>query len=506
MVQGNHWDNPVSRSREARPSWIATIEATRGPRYQAIIQGVRAALLSGALKVGDRLPPQRELARMLRLNLGTVTRAFDELREAGLIKGEVGRGTYLTQLGGADGPPSLWDHSHSLGYTDLSHNFPDRVPTHPAIDSILPELVQIESAGRLLAVQADAGHPEHRAVAARWLSGMGLEATPENVTITTGAQHGLLLALGALTQPGDIVLTEELTFYGLKSAAAMLGRSLLGVRMDSQGLAPDSLDMACQRSRAKVLFCCPTLHNPTTATMSVERRCEIVEICRRHDVTIVEDDVYALMPDELFPPLATLAPERTVYVTGLSKLFGPGLRIGFIAAPSSFSYSMGVALRATTLMASPLNSDAACRILTSGSLPSIVGAIRNETRERQAIVSECLPSSAYVTHPGAFYFGLRMQGNWTAEGFARAAEAIGVGVTPYTMFETMPLQTAAMVRVCHNAAPSRENLRQALSSLAELRTAASNQRSVASVTSQPASRSASSALSQPSAPAGCLGR
>jgi DNA-binding transcriptional MocR family regulator len=481
MSQSNHWDNPVVRSREARPSWIAAIEAARGPRYQAIIRGVRAALMSGALRVGDRLPPQRELARMLRLNLGTVTRAFDELREAGLIKGEVGRGTYLTHLSGADGPPSLWDHSQSLGYTDLSHNFPDQVPTHPAIESILSELAPVKSAARLLAVQADAGHPEHRSVAARWLSGIGLRATPEDVTITTGAQHGLLLALGALTQPGDIVLTEELTFYGLKSAAAMLGRSLLGVRMDSQGLVPDYLDLACQRSRAKVLFCCPTLHNPTTATMSVARRREIVEICQRHDVTIVEDDVYALMPDELLPPLATMAPERTVYVTGLSKLFGPGLRIGFIAAPAQFSHSMGVALRATTLMASPLNADAACRILTSASLPSIVDAIRNETRERQAIVSDCLPSPTYVTHPGAFYFGLRMQGTWTAEAFARAAASIGVGVTPYTMFETMPLQTAAMVRVCHNAAPTREHLRQALSSLAELRTAPSNQRPVARV-------------------------
>jgi DNA-binding transcriptional MocR family regulator len=418
---------------------------------------------------------------MLRLNLGTVTRAFDELREAGLIKGEVGRGTYLTQLGGADGPTSLWDHSHSLGYTDLSHNFPDHVPTHPAIESILAELVPVKSAGRLLAIQADAGHPEHRSIAARWLSGMGLRTTPEDVIITTGAQHGLLLALGALTRPGDIVLAEELAFYGLKSAAAMLGRSLLGVRMDTQGLVPDYLDLACQRTGAKVLFCCPTLHNPTTATMSVERRHKIVEVCQRHDVTIVEDDVYAFMPDELLPPLATLAPERTVYVTGLSKLFGPGLRIGFIAAPAQFSYAMGVALRATTLMASPLNADAACRILVSGSLPGIVGAIRDETRERQAIVSECLPESAYVTQSGAFYFGLRMQGSWTAEAFARAAAALGVGVTPYAMFETMPLQTAAMVRVCHNAAPSRENLREAVLRLAELRMAASNERPVAPV-------------------------
>jgi len=469
MDQSTHWDNSLARLRAPRPPWVAAIEAARGPRYQAIVQGVRAALMSGALQAGDRLPPQRELARMLRLNVGTVTRAFDALREAGIIKGEVGRGTYLTPQSAADGPTSLWGHDHSLGYTDLSHNFPDQAPSHPAIESIVSELAPIKRAGRLLAIQADAGHAEHRSIAAHWLSSLGLRATPEDVIITTGAQHGLLLALGALTRPGDIVLTEELTFYGLKSAAAMLGRPLLGVRMDNQGLVPDSLDVACQRSRAKVLFCCPTLHNPTTATMSIERRREIVEICRRHEVTIVEDDVYALMPDELLPPLATMAPERTVYVTGLSKLLGPGLRIGFIAAPAQFAHSLGVALRATTLMASPLNADAACRVLSSAALPSILDAIRSETRERLAIVAECLPRSTYVTQPGAFYFGLRMHGNWTAEAFARASEAIGVGVMPYAIFETMSLQTAAMVRVCHNAAPTREALRLALSSLADLR-------------------------------------
>jgi DNA-binding transcriptional MocR family regulator len=479
MKQNNRWDNRAEVPRAVRPSWMAAIEVARGPRYHAIVQGVRAALTSGALKAGDRLPPQRELARMLGLNLGTVTRAFDELREAGLIKGEVGRGTYLTRPSATDGPTSLWDHSHSLGYIDLSHNFPDQAPTHPAIESILAELAPGNDAGRLLATQVDAGHPGHRSAAASWLAGLGLKAKAEDVTITSGAQHGLLLALGALTRPGDIVLTEELTFYGLKSAAAMLGRSLLGVRMDSQGLVPDYLDLACHRSGAKVLFCSPTLHNPTTATMGTERRRDVVEICRRYDVMIVEDDVYALMPDDVLPPLASIAPDRTIYVTGLSKLFGPGLRVGFVVAPSQFSYAMGVALRATTLMASPLNADAAARILTSDSLPSIVAAIRSETRARQAVVAECLPASAYVTRPGAYYFGLKMNGSWTAEAFTRAAETIGVGVTPYELFETTPLQGSAMVRVCQNAAPSRESLRHALAGLAELRLASANDRPLA---------------------------
>lgn len=480
MKQNILWDNRAELRRGAKPAWMAAIEVARGPRYQAIVHGVRAALMNGTLKAGDRLPPQRELAQLLRLNLGTVTRAFDELRKAGLIKGEVGRGTYLTLPSSADGPVSLWDHSQPVDFIDLSHNFPERVPSHPGIEIVLAELMPKAHADRLLMTQVDAGRADHRSAAARWLSGMGIKAAADDVIITCGAQHGLLLALGALTRPGDIVLAEELAFYGLKSAAAMLGRPLVGVRMDREGLVPDYLDIACQRSGAKVLFCCPTLHNPTTATMSVERRCEIVEVCRRNNVTIVEDDVYGLMPDELLPPLASMAPDRTVYVTGLSKLLGPGLRIGFIVAPPQFAHAFGVSLRATTLMASPLNAATAERVLTSDAMPRIATAIRQETRERQALVAECLPGSAHITRPGAFYFGLRMDANWTAAAFTRAAESIGVGVTPYDVFETTPLNGSAMVRVCHNAAPDKESLRRALMGLAELR--------IASASAHPASR------------------
>lgn len=469
MNQYNDWDNPEP-SAQRLPAWMLAISMTRGPRYLAIAQGVRNALVSGALKSGDRLPPQREFARLLGLNLGTITRAFDELRTMGLIKGEVGRGTYLAMSPSNDAPPSLWDHSQPQGYIDLSHNFPERAPGMPGATAVLQALQSLQSlpGQRLLATQVDTGHLAHRAAAAAWLVSRGVPATADNVVVTCGAQHGLLLALGALTRPGDIVLTEELTYYGLKSAAAMMGRPIVGVRMDQQGLLPDALEAAIQRSAARVLFCCPTLHNPTTATMGPTRRRDIVEVCRKHGVTIVEDDVYGWMPEEPLAPLAGLAPERTVYVTGLSKLVGPGLRIGFMVAPAEHVRSLGVALRATTLMASPLNAAAALTVLTPETMGHIVREMRRETCERQAIVAACLPAASVVSRPGAFYFGLRVGSQWTAPAFARAAEAAGIGVTPYEVFEGAPMAGGGLVRVCHNAAPDQPGLKRALRGLSSL--------------------------------------
>lgn len=448
---------------------MLAIEVIGGPRYKAIVEGVRVALSNGSLKVGERLPPQRELARMLGLNLGTVTRAFDELCKAGLARGEVGRGTYLTlPSASVDSPSSLWEHSQPSGFIDLSHNFPERSPNLAGADHVLAELSPAIGADRLLASQVDAGRSDHRAAAARWLERMGVGVASDDVTITCGAQHGLLLSLGALTRPGDMVLAEELTFYGIKSAAAMLGRNLVGVRMDEEGLLPEALDLAAQRSGAKVLFCCPTLHNPTTATMGLARRRAILEVCRKHDLTVVEDDVYGFMSEEICPPLASMAPERVVYVTGLSKLVGPGLRIGYIAAPQRYRQALGVALRATTLMASPLNASTAQRLMDSGAMPLIAEAIRQETRERQAIVADCLAPEACVTRAGSFYFGLRVGSNWTAQSFARAAEQAGVGITPYDLFEVTPWVGSGMFRVCHNAAPDHDSLRCALVGLGKL--------------------------------------
>lgn len=468
MKQHKYSYNPEPGLSEPKPPWMVGIEVAHGPRYLAIAQGVKAALINGALKAGDRLPTQREFARLFGLNLGTVTRAFDELRQMGLIKGEVGRGTYLTLPESLDAPASLWDHTQPRGFIDLSHNFPEHAPTLAGAQVVLGAELSADERQHLLATQLDAGHAEHRAAAAHWLGRRGVATTPGNVIVTCGAQHGLLLSLGALTLPGDIVLTEELTYYGLKSAAAMMGRPLVGVRMDHEGLLPDALDTACQRSGARVLFCCPTLHNPTTATMSAARREAIVEVCRRRGIVIVEDDVYGWMPEEPPAPLASLAPERTIHVTGLSKLVGPGLRIGFVTGPQQYIHGLGVSLRATTLMASPLNAAIAIKALEADTMERIVAAIRAETRLRQALVASCLPASAFVTRPGSFYFGLRTGPDWTAQTFTHAAQTAGIGVTPYDVFEATPMTGRAMVRVCHNAAPNRESLRRALVGLGNL--------------------------------------
>lgn len=447
-------------------AWETAVAAIAGPRYRAIVQAVETAVETGYLRPGDRLPPQRDLARRLGVNLGTVGQAYATMQESGLVSGEVGRGTFIARPERADGPRSLWDHSAPETFVDLSHNFPDRAPLHPAVADIVREAAAAMDLGPLLARQIDAGLPAHRQAAAAWLARFGLDRPADDVMITCGGQHGLALAMAALSQPGDSVLTEELTFYGLRSAAGMMGRTLLGVRMDRQGLMPEYLDIACRRTGAKVLFCTPTLHNPTTATMPAGRRREILEVARRHDLMIVEDDVWGFMPETPELPFAALDPERSVYVTSLSKIVGPGLRIGMLCMPRHAAPALGVALRATTLMASPLTAEWAARLVASPIMDGVIGSVRREIGARQGIVGACLPEPSLITRPDSFNVWMKLTNGWSAETFTRAAEAAGVGVTPCSMFEVGIRNRSDAVRICLNGAPDRAALTWALRRLA----------------------------------------
>src|SRR5206468_1294184 len=143
--------------------------------------------------------------------------------------------------------------------------------------------------------------------------------TADRVLVSSGNQHGMTAVLAALLSPGDLVLTEALTYPGMKNLAGLLSLRLQGVALDEQGMRPDALAAACRARSPKAVYCVPTLQNPTTSIMSEERRRQIAAVAREHGVLIVEDDVHGRIPERAPRPLSAFAPERAVYLTGMSK-------------------------------------------------------------------------------------------------------------------------------------------------------------------------------------------
>ena len=447
--------------------WTLEVKRLNGPRYLAIADAVTRAIDSGELQNGIRLPTHRALAEALEIDVTTVTRAYAEIQRRGLAQARVGHGTFVLARP-PDSPASPWLAPTEIKFIDLSHNFPASAPLVPGLRELAEDVARELDIGGLLGRQHDIGMTSHRAAGATYLHSLGVDAVSDDIVVCAGAQHGLTLAVAALTQPGDSILTEETTFYGMRAAAAMLGRNLIGVAMDKEGLLPDALDVACRSSGSRVLYCTPTLHNPTTAIMPPARRKAIARVCSHHKIAVIEDDVYGFLLVPKQRPLWRDLRSLCIYITSVSKSCGPGLRVGYMCVPEPWRRAVGAALRATTLMAAPLEAEIATRLIRTGYIGRLEDAQRARIRQRQAIAAEAFQDIEHLAHPSAFHVWLRMPGSWQSEVFATEAKLRGVGVTPSAYFNLNPERTADAVRVCLSAAESNDILRKGVSTLADL--------------------------------------
>lgn len=446
--------------------WVPNLDDRSGPRYVAIAEQLARDMETGRLKPGDRLPTHRELAWKLGMTVGTVTRAYAEAERRGLVTGEVGRGTFIRdrRTDSSTLPQPVPDDD----FVDLTRSFPVQERPSPEIARAISELGASPELGQVLGYATTLGLPAHRAAGAEWLSRSGFNATPAEVVVTSGAQHGIVVALAAVARPGDVVLTEQLTFYGAKSAAALLSLRLHGVAIDEHGLIPEALEAACRQSAPKALYCIPTLQNPTTAIMPAERREVIAEICQRYGVTVVEDDIYGFLAADGPPPVSSFAPQNSIYINSLSKSVAPGLRVGYLNAPATMHERLTAAMRATTWMAPPIMAELATRMVRSGDAARLAAAQCEEAKARQLIAARHFGDFEFATHPASFHLWLTLPEPWRREEFTAQARRRRVGVAPAELFAVGRAPVPHAVRVGLTAARDRATLERALSTLADL--------------------------------------
>lgn len=450
--------------------WHPKLDNSIKPRYIALADAIANGIADGQLAEGMRLPTHRDLATQLGVTVGTVSRAYSEAEQRGLIRGEVGRGTFVR---GVNSEPTsfAFRHPSQNGLIDLSLN-------RPAIDPILIDgfrkalIAQAsqDNLDELLTYQPAEGMPSHRLAGALWMKHSGFQVRPEQVIVTQGGQHALFIALSALTKPGDTVLTEKLTYPGVKTIASQLHVTLRGVEMDAEGLIPAAFEAACKAKRVRVLVCIPNLQNPTAATLSVERRQQLVTIARTHDVIIVEDDVYGFLLAQPPPPLALMAPERTYYLTSLAKSVLPGLRIGFLYVPDeNWVEKVSAVIRSTTWMVAPFLAELAARWIHEGTAQNFADWQRTEAKARQTIAARILKRWTYQAGDAAgLHFWLPLPNPWRTDDFVHWAQARGIKVTPAGSFAADRVGVPHAVRVCVSAAGSRAQLEKALTTLDHL--------------------------------------
>lgn len=447
--------------------WQPLIDHRPGPRYLAIAEALSDDIAGGTLKPGERLPTHRDLAYRLGVTVGTVSRAYAEADRRGLISGEVGRGTFVG--GAAASPRHLAIAADApIGIVDLSHNLPAYTSGDAELSRTLADIARDGGLIPLLDYQPDVGMPRHRAAGARWFSLLGIPADEHRIVVTNGAQHAMTATFMAITRPGDTVLAESLTYPGMKELAIQLGLKLQGVAMDDEGLRPDAFEEACRTFAPRALYTTPTLQNPTAVLMGEERRREIVDIARAHNVTIVEDDVYGfLLGSDRPPAMSELAPDIVYCLTGLSKCIFAGLRVGYVLCPEGAVDRVGTAVRATCRMATPLMAEVAARWIEDGTATRLTDAQRREDGVRREIAMRVLKDIPCRTHPASFHLWITLPETWRAGEFVDALKNRGVIVLPADAFAVGRTQSPHAVRVCLGAARSRDAVESGMRVIAE---------------------------------------
>lgn len=449
---------------DGRMNWLPPSLPPGVPMYRAIADAIADDVTGGALKPGTRMPTHRSLAATLGVDLTTITRAYNEAQVRGLLSASVGRGTFV--IDPASRPPALpveVDLSMIVPPMPPEMGMPARLARALSAVARRPDLID------LLRYQSAGGSMADRQAGAVWLSPLLHGIIADRVLVTGGAQTALTALFSLHLRPEDAVMADPFTYPGLLAAASARGLTVEPVPGDEQGMTAERLDQVASSTGARFVYLTPTLQNPTGRTLSLERRHAIIEVARRRELTVIEDDAYGMLPAVPVPPLAALAPERVFYISTLSKVLTPGLRVAYLVPPTGDDPGpLRAHLRAISQMAPPVTVAVATGWIMDGSAQIMLAAIRHEAAARMDIARNLLPEAYGPDGADGHHLWLTLPPAWGEDRFIREARHAGALLVPGSSFAVDPQKPSRHARVALGAAPDRALLSTALQKVAAL--------------------------------------
>jgi GntR family transcriptional regulator/MocR family aminotransferase len=404
--------------------WDLTIVIRRngGAIAMQIVQAIIEEIRRGRLAPGSPLPGTRELAEDLGVNRKTVILAYDELTAQGWLSPEKKRGTFVSsELPGqrvdAVRPPDF----RVAGRTGfpLRGNGPD-VPTLYAEDGFLtfddgaPDtrlvpVAELARAWRNALVVASRrnrlgyGDPRgsltlRREVLAMLNSERGLTATPDDICVVRGSQMGIYVAARVLVRPGDIVVTEDLSYPPARAAFRAAGAEVIGVGIDADGMKMDELERVCRRKRVRAIYVTPHHQFPTTVLLPPARRLRLLALAEQFGFAIVEDDYdheFHFTHRPMLPLASVDRRGKVVYIGSMSKLLTPSLRIGYLVAPAPFIERAAAEVTIIDRQGDPATEAAVAGLMQNGDIRSHAKKVTKIYTERRDLLARLL-----TTHLG----------------------------------------------------------------------------------------------------------
>ena len=453
---------PVNSFDNYPMSWKPDLSKITGTKYIALAELLESDIKSGKLKAGTKLPPQRELADFLDLNLSTISKVYKLCGQKGLLSSSVGNGTYVSSDATAE--PMLLCGKEDSHIIEMGAIIPF-VTSNLKVKQYTESLMKKPDALNLFSYGAPEGTKRQREAGAAWLQKSGFYTDVEHIVPAAGGQNALTAALGAFFKTGDKIGTEPLTYTGVKTAAKLFGIHLLPVRSFQNEMTEDGIRYAIQNENIKGLYVIPDYQNPTSHIMSLKTRKMIARTAREENLLIIEDGINNLLEQKPMPPITSFAPEQVVYISSLSKTVSPGLRTAFIHVPEHLHDKLVATLYSMNISISPLLATVSAALIEDGAADEILAERQKGMIERNLLVNEILDGFATPSELTSPLRYIRLPEHFTGKSFEICAKQAGVevyGAERFSVGNKVPEKT---VRISVTTPPSLEVLTDGLERL-----------------------------------------
>ena len=433
------------------------------PIYRQLIRQIRAHIDSGLLPAGERLPASRGLARQLDLSRISVVKAYAELRAAGLLCAQAGRGTFVARdhesplsakvesgprqmtMRRASSIREMMRLARKPGIINFGHGMPPKefFPVRHLRDAI-NHVIERDGADALT-YEVPAGYLPLRVAVRDYVRAIGIECRHDDVLITGGAQQAIDLVLQSLMRDGETLVTASPTYLGIMDIAAARHARIRGIPIDDHGIRIDALSEALESYRPRLIYVMPSYQNPTGHLMPMYRRRQLIRLAEQHSIPILEDDVYRefRFDGEALPPLKALDKSGVViHANAFTKMLLPGMRIGYVIAAGPYYERLVRVKQAADISTSGLNQRVIHLLLERGVLANQLERNRRALRSRRdaalwSAERHLPPGSSWYSPQGGLYLWVELppDGPSAAETFISAIQrdvAFAIGSMFYT--------------------------------------------------------------------------
>ncbi|AQQ63301.1 MULTISPECIES: efflux pump transcription regulator NorG [Bacillus] len=435
------------------------------PKYRQIIDYMKEKIENGEWPIGSKIPSQRQLAKLFHVNRSTVINALGELMADGLIQGQIGAGTIVmnnTWSLLATNPPPDWSEYVKAGIhkpsklmvREINEAEANKKLIHLSKGELAPHLFPLETMQSIIKKVSEEldyfGYEEQkgfyplREAISQYVRSFGIHASPDSILIVSGALQALqLISIGLLHRKSTVLLEQPSYLYSLHVFQSA-NINLSGISMDHHGILPNDLLKRIKYSQKNnILYSIPCFQNPTGILMSKERRKEILKICEKEQLPIIEDDIYRELWLDESPPAPLKSMDKhghVLYIGSLSKTLSPGLRIGWIIGPEPVIDRLSDIKMQTDYGSSSLSQRVAAEWINEGFYEEHVANVRMHLKERRQIMIRalnkyCADIASWDIPSGGFFIWLKVIHNIPMKKLFSEALSKGILLNPGRIYE-----------------------------------------------------------------------